>query len=63
MVSEPLLTHDVAHVIGRSPGRVRQLVAEHKLEPALRTPGGVAIFDRGDVEAWMERRESREGTS
>ena len=57
MIEHPMLSADVAELIQRSPGRVRQLAYEGKLSPAARTPSGVMVFERTAVEAWLRERE------
>jgi excisionase family DNA binding protein len=53
-----LLTNEAARVLGVSPQTVRVLERTGRL-PALRTEGGVRLFDRRDVERLAREREER----
>ena len=52
----PLLTRDVARLLDVSTERVRQLAREGRLE-AIRTAGGIRVYDRASVETYLRSRE------
>jgi len=58
MLTEPMLSGDVARAIERSDRYVRKLASLGRLRPVLRTPGGVALFERADVEAYLRDRDA-----
>jgi hypothetical protein len=53
---DPLMTCDVARELDSTPAWVRILRKRGRLLPRYRTPGGVAIYDRRDVERFVEGR-------
>jgi excisionase family DNA binding protein len=53
--SELLLTNEVAQLLGVSPETIRLWERLGRL-PALRTAGGMRLFDRGAVERFAEQR-------
>jgi len=52
----PLLTRDVARLLDVSTERVRQLAREGRLE-AIRSAGGIRVYDRASVETYLRSRE------
>ena len=54
-MAEKLIVSDVARMLGVTTDRVRQIERSGQL-PAQRTPGGVRIFDRSDVERLIAQR-------
>src|SRR3954451_3796886 len=54
MASRPVRISEVAHELGLSPSRVRQLADEGRI-PSTRTPGGHRLFDLGLVREAMGR--------
>ena len=56
MAAEILAVGDVARLLGVSPDRARQIERSGQL-PAERTPGGVRVFRRADVDRLLERRQ------
>ncbi len=60
---EFMLANDVARAAGIS----RSALAWHELKdalvPAARTPSGVRLFRRADVERWLQARRDGQGTT
>lgn len=54
---EHLLTEDVARYVGVSGAAVRAAVADGRLHPAHRSPGGVAIFHRTEAVKYKTARD------
>jgi excisionase family DNA binding protein len=57
-MSDLLTSADAARILGVVPATVRQLEKGGKL-PAQRTPGGVRLFRRSDVERLARERASQ----
>ena len=53
-----LLTNDAAYILKVAPDTVRYLEKTGRL-PALKTSGGVRLFDKKDVERLAREREAR----
>ena len=54
-MSQPLLTNEAAQLLGVSPETVRQWERTGRL-PAMKTLGGVRLFNRCDVERLAQSR-------
>jgi hypothetical protein len=55
------LTSDLARLIERSAATVRVDTARGRLRASLRTPGGVHIYTREDVDRYLAERAQRRG--
>jgi hypothetical protein len=55
------LTNDTAKLIERSPATVRVETARGRLRASLRTPGGVHVYTREDVDRYLRDRAQRRG--
>jgi excisionase family DNA binding protein len=53
-----LIVSEAAKLLGLTPAHVRRLEREGRL-PAQRTPGGVRLFNRDDVERLAAARRAR----
>ena len=53
-----MIVSEAAKLLGLTPAHVRRLEREGQL-PALRTPGGVRLFNRDDVERLAAIRRAR----
>ena len=58
-VNSLMATADAARIIGVTPAMVRIYANTGKLPIAERTPGGIRLFRRRDVEAFRRQREER----
>jgi hypothetical protein len=55
------LTSDLARLIERSAATVRAETARRRLRASLRTPGGVHVYTREDIEQYLAERAARRG--
>lgn len=55
------LTGDLARLIDRSEATIRQETARKRLRASLRTPRGVHIYTREDVDRYLAERSARVG--
>lgn len=61
--STVFLTSDLARLIERSAATVRAETARQRLRASLRTPGGVHVYTREDVERYLRERAARRGVA
>lgn len=52
---------DAGRIFGVGPHRIRQLAVDGQLPVAARTPDGGRLFDRDDIERFVEARLRRRG--
>jgi hypothetical protein len=57
------LTSDLARLIDRSAATVRVATAKGRLHASLRTPGGVHVYTREDVDRYLAERAARRGAA
>jgi hypothetical protein len=57
------LTSDLARLIERSAATVRAETARQRLRASLRTPGGVHVYTREDVDRYLAERAARRGAA
>jgi hypothetical protein len=57
------LTSDLARLIERSAATVRGETARGRLRASLRTPGGVHVYTRADIEQYLAERAQRRGVT
>jgi hypothetical protein len=57
------LTSDLARLIERSAATVRAETARQRLRASLRTPGGVHVYTREDIDAYLRERAARKAAA